>query len=800
MSLLNWPGRTADDTVVGTEGDDYLQAGPGNDVIDGLQGNDTIAMAGGAGDDVYLFGIGDGHDTVQRGSAVVAELNTLRLKNGVTPTDLVLTREFRTYTDDQGHVVSEFVDLRVTIASSGDSVLLQSFSRTDDPNLPGNPLARIEFADGAAWDLATICAKTNVGTAGNDEIAGFHQVAELLQGLGGNDTLHGNGNDTLQGGDGDDQLLGQGNDSVEGGKGNDQLVGRYLSGGAGNDTMDDGVAMQGDSGDDVLHNALSWQAGERATLDGGTGNDSLESGHLADYLGGDGNDEIRIQHYLGGVADENSHASIRGGLGDDRIYGDIHAELSFDRGDGHDTYVGYANDDGDADSGQRASLHLGAGIASSDVTLQLQGDDLLLGLGQGDAITLGGYFADDGSTKRGAEAQISIGELDFESGEARDLRSWFTSGTNAPDTLTGTSGSDLIAGYLGNDKLDGGAGHDGLHGGVGNDTLLGGEGNDTLVGSLGTDSLLGGNGDDAYWLDDLDRPVSEAAGGGTDTVLYEAVRYVPVTDYTLLANFENLVLVEDGGGLNGFGNALANVITGNSADNELGGNGGVDTLLGGAGNDTLDGGAGADSLEGGIGDDAYVVDDLLDLTIEAAGAGTDTVLSSFDWQLAPNVENLELIGSDALHGKGNALNNQLTGNGGANTLQGLDGADILVGGLGNDRLEGGKGGDSYWFTTGDGKDTVVEKDATQGVIDEAVFLGLAHDQVKLVQVGDNLEARITGTKDKLVFKDWYLGSKYQVEKFVFADGTWDPPGLLPADPVHIDWMGPGAEPPLFALA
>ena len=706
MSVLDWPGHTADDTVVGTEGDDYLQAGPGNDTIDGLQGNDTIAMAGGAGDDVYLFGIGDGHDTVQRGNAVVAEINTLRFKNGVQPTDLVLTREFRTYTDDQGHVVSEFVDLRVTIASTGDSVLFQSFSRTDDPNLPGNPLARIEFADGSSWDLATICAKTNVGTAGNDEIAGFHLVAEMLQGLAGNDTVHGNGNDTLLGGDGDDSLLGQGDDSVEGGKGNDYLVGHVLSGGAGNDVMDDGVSMHGDAGDDQLRNSLSWQQGERATLDGGLGNDSLESGHLADYLGGDGSDEVRIQHYLGGVADENSHALIRGGLGDDRIYGDIFAEIGFDRGDGHDTYIGYANDDGDADSSQRASLHLGAGISAGDVSLQLQGDDLVLGLGQGDAITLGSYFADDGGTKRGAEAQISIGELRFDGGQVRDLRSWFTSGTNAADTLTGTSGNDLIAGYLGSDKLDGGAGNDGLHGGVGNDTLLGSEGNDTLVGSLGTDSLLGGNGDDVYWLDDLDRPLSEVATGGSDTVMYETVRYIPVTDYTLLANFEDLVLVEDGGGLNGYGNSLPNHLTGNSASNILGGEGGKDVLLG------------------------------------------------------------------------------------------LDGADTLDGGKGNDRLEGGTGGDSYWFTTGYGKDTVVEKDSTPGVIDEAVFAGLNHDQVKLVQVGDDLEARVIGSTDKLSFKDWYLGAKYQVEQFVFADGSWAAGGLAPLDHLSFDLMGGLLDPPL----
>ncbi|HEV8689100.1 MAG TPA: hypothetical protein VGQ91_02295, partial [Ideonella sp.] len=72
------PPIGAEDTFVGTDGDDYIQATSGNDVIDGLKGNDTIAMAGAGGDDVYLFGLGDGQDTVQRGSPITAEINTLR--------------------------------------------------------------------------------------------------------------------------------------------------------------------------------------------------------------------------------------------------------------------------------------------------------------------------------------------------------------------------------------------------------------------------------------------------------------------------------------------------------------------------------------------------------------------------------------------------------------------------------------------------------------------------------------------------------------------------------------------------
>jgi Ca2+-binding RTX toxin-like protein len=142
----------------------------------------------------------------------------------------------------------------------------------------------------------------------------------------------------------------------------------------------------------------------------------------------------------------------------------------------------------------------------------------------------------------------------------------------------------------------------------------------------------------------------------------------------------------------------------------------------------------------------------------------------------------------AVIGVGNGLNNALTGNDGANTLQGLGGDDTLDGGLASDRLEGGKGADTYQFAVGSSKDTVVEKDSTLGVRDQAVFIDLDRDAVNFVHVGDNLEARINGTTDKLVFKDWYLGSKYQVEDFVFANGVYSSDQVAPALNLLIDAM------------
>jgi len=144
-------------------------------------------------------------------------------------------------------------------------------------------------------------------------------------------------------------------------------------------------------------------------------------------------------------------------------------------------------------------------------------------------------------------------------------------------------------------------------------------------------------------------------------------------NYVLSANVENLT--HTGIALAGTGNGEANAITGT------------------AGNNTLDGGGGNDTLDGGAGNDTYVVDSTLDVLVEAAAGGIDTVISTVSLTLAENVENLALDGAAALNGSGNTDANVLTGNAANNQLAGQAGNDTLSGGLGNDTLNGGTGND-----------------------------------------------------------------------------------------------------------
>ena len=92
------------------------------------------------------------------------------------------------------------------------------------------------------------------------------------------------------------------------------------------------------------------------------------------------------------------------------------------------------------------------------------------------------------------------------------------------------------------------------------------------------------------------------------------------------------------------------------------------SLNGGVGNDTLDGGTGNDTMTGGAGIDTYVVREASDVVNENLNEGTDLVQTYVTLSaLAANVENVTIMGTTALNAAGNALDNVLTGNGGADT-------------------------------------------------------------------------------------------------------------------------------------
>ncbi len=313
-----------------------------------------------------------------------------------------------------------------------------------------------------------------------------------------------------------------------------------------------------------------------------------------------------------------------------------------------------------------------------------------------------------------------------------------------------------------------------LIGGPGNDTLIGHSGNDYLDGGRGTDTMIGAHGDDTYVIDRYRDVIIEHPGQGNDTV------HSPFS-YRLGANLENLTIVGNRQKVIAIGNKSHNVLTGNNEDN---------TLVGLGGDDWLDGAGGKDQLYGGAGDDTYIVDDKNDKISERAHKGTDTVQSSVKWTLGDNVENLRLVGEDAIDGKGNALDNLLVGNDAGNTLSGESGTDILQGlggkdklknksgnalldaGAGEDKLEGKKGNELFIggtgdddvstysgadiiaFNKGDGHDEVKSKHGSENTLSLG---GVEYDDLSLSRHKKDLVLNV-GEDDAIRFDDWYSKS------------------------------------------
>lgn len=463
-----------------------------------------------------------------------------------------------------------------------------------------------------------------------------------LTGTANGETLSGSdtGGDTIYGLGGNDTVFGYGgNDVLDGGDGDDNVYG-----GEGSDTL------FGGTGNDKL-----W---------GNAGNDTLN--------GGDGDDTV----YGGDGAD-----TLSGGAGNDILWGEAGNDTyRFGRGAGQDTIW---DTTGTIPGTEMNTILLDADLRPSDVTL-VREDAYHVKLkinGTADVLTLGNWSQTVNQAARIVFADGTVWDASkiSEAQFAPTPPSSGMVGTANADTLYGLDVTgDTIYGMGGSDRLWGLGGNDTLYGGDGDDFLMGGTGNDMLDGGTGADSMWGEGGDDTYIVDNAGDAVFEYLNDGTDMVKSSVSFVLPV-------NVENLTLTGSAN-INGTGNDLNNILVGNDGDNVLDGGAGIY-------------GASADTMTGGLGNDTYVVDDVRDVIVENSSEGIDTVRSSIGYSLVnTNLENLTLIGSDAISGTGNAYNNVLIGDQNP-------GANVLAGGAGDDTYFLGYG-DNVVENAGEGTDTV----------------------------------------------------------------------------------------------
>jgi Ca2+-binding RTX toxin-like protein len=399
-----------------------------------------------------------------------------------------------------------------------------------------------------------------------------------------------------------------------------------------------GVTVVGGAGDDRIFGESTIGS----MLDGGDGNDYLESSHSAIFsgwsrpsgvvLGGRGEDKIVVI----GTDD-----TVDGGEGNDLITLDgVAPTVRFGMGSGYDRIVS---------SGTWLRIELGANIRVGDFSLSRVDGQIILVLTDGSRLDILGAvpsirFGTGVIWESRAVEVILAGGVFLEGGLGGDI----LNGEEGADSLWGNDGDDSLFGYDGMDSLIGDLGNDVIWGGEGDDFLEGGAGADFLGGGQGNDLLEGGEGVDCYLLNagfgsDTIRFYWSEEGGLADKILFKNVRssselifsrldadslvvsVVGTSDSILVRDFfhfysfggaysecadVNISYVDEGGVERSVsGNIIREALLAPTSGGDLiiGLNGSNDRIVGLGGDDTLIAIGGEDTLVGGAGSDVYGV-------------------------------------------------------------------------------------------------------------------------------------------------------------------------------------------------
>ncbi len=621
--IENVTGGSGDDTLVGNAGPNTIDGGAGNDYLEPQQGRDTISGGPGTGDRVSYQ---------NRTQPVNVSLDGVANDGEAGENDLVGS-------DVEGIYGGEAND---TLTGNAGPNLLRGYGGNDvidggagaDTIAGGAGTDTVTYAPRTAAVTVRFDGKNNDGEAGeNDSIA---SDVENITGGAGDDTLVGDaGNNTIDGGPGNDYIEpGKGADVIIGGAGTNDRV-SYLDRTQPVNVSLDGVANDGEAGENDLvgsdvesvyggsgndtitgnngNNVLRGNAGSDTisggpgddVIDGGTGTDTLSGGTGIDTLSYDTrSDPVTIR--LDGVANDGAPGENDNAAGDfENAYG----------GSGDDTIIG------------NSGPNYLAGNGGNDYLEPQQGRDTISGgPGTGDRVSYQNRTQPVNVSLDGVANDGEAGENDLVGSDVEGIY-----GGEANDTLTGNAGPNLLRGYGGNDVIDGGAGADTI-----------------------------------------------AGGAGTDTVTY-APRTAAVT-----VRFDGKNNDGEAGENDSIASDVEN-ITGGAGDDTLVGDAGNNTIDGGPGNDYIEPGKGADVIIGGAGTNDRV--SYLDRT-QPVNVSLDGVAN--DGEAGEN----DLVGSDVESVYGGSGNDTITGNNGNNVLDGQGGDDTINGLGGNDTFRGGAGNDT----------------------------------------------------------------------------------------------------------
>ncbi len=733
------------DTLSGNEGNDTLYGEEGDDIISGDQGNDLLY--GADGNDTYLFGRGDGQDTIIENDFVnwsQSGNDTLKFKDGITTDDILL--------------VQSGDDLIVAIKEDGkifdelnDKIIIKDWSLYDEVNSRDYSRAyyaveNFAFSDGIIWNMSEIIA--HIGTNDGEVIHGFNSN-DILQGQKGDDVLQGYLGDDIyifNRGDGKDIIYDFGrkgdnysyynagnNDTLKFGVGittddilvskiedsDDIVIGLYEEGKDFEDLSDTITLKDWFNPNNMIEN-IELNDGTIIDLaaylsaDPTEGNDKLIYGNSADVIDALAGDDVIIAQggddiIYGNKGDDNLQGGsgndtlmggegndiLNGGIGNDSLEGGLDDDTyMFNRGDGLDTI---------SDNGGYETLIFGIDITRDDLILFQDGNNLIIAIKE-DGVNIED-LADKITIINWLNIETRLENITFSDETMLDIESIISmTGTDQDDTISGIELDDMIYGGVGNDILIGALGDDELYGNSGNDTLIGGEGDDILEGGDGNDNYVFNRGDGLDEIYDL---------SGIDTLQFG--EGIMQDDLIAILDDDNLIIMlkEDGKAL--------------------------------------------EELSDGI----FLQDWYLsDNRIENIKLSDGTLLTQNDVVALMATEEDDDI-------KGTNDDDIINALGGDDIIDGGYGNDVLEGGLGDDTLEGGYGDDTYIFERGNGHDIINDAGGT----DRLVFgVGITVDDLDVQQNGNNLILAIK--EDGVDFEDLIDAIKInnEIESIEFADG------------------------------
>ncbi|MEW6589457.1 MAG: putative Ig domain-containing protein, partial [Pseudomonadota bacterium] len=731
--------------VWGDEQDNVLvDLRPGVEFWGGWEGDDTLI--GGAGDNVYEFGLGDGSDTI----VDLGGVDTLRFGEGITPDDLYF---------EYGDLGNELPSFRIYVGPDGDVLSIL--------NGESGVVEKFEFSGGTTLTFDEMLAWQGGLHAVPAGSVGERYGERLLVGTNGDDAL-------------DDNAFGYSEDGS----------GVAYVGGAGDDTIRASVRTgslfllnQGDGSDTIRRAEIdAYGAPDALVFGAGIAPESLSFSFVERTVTEDGGPFVGTVTYT--VTDAVIHY---GSAGDSvTMQGDSLADLNFRFADGRvGTY--------DSLTSGISVISVGVGPGQFDIP---PSDDAR------PTVYWNGSASDDTYVARdmlSINGQAAKPQRDHADGGAGNDHIATRSGN---DWLTGGQGNDLLEGGAGSDvyAFTDGDGDDTIRESVAdgekNYVRINGGGVPTFEYD-GSDLLIRYNGGadvirvEQFFPTGLDE---HAAISGVYLDRRETGAH-PLEIFYSLDDIKAAVHIQNGG-------PGDDTLTGTTARDYLYGNAADDTLVGGTGDDTLIGGAGNDTYVINAGDGVdTIVDDFSDgstnTIVFGGGVDPDSIklfMGSLGLDLGEgNSVHIEGVDFDDLANTSSvtrfvfsdgtewnleqllARGLDIEGGVADDSLVGTSVADRLHGGAGNDILDGGAGDDTYMFNRGDGMDSIA--DTGNGDANYIRFgPGIVSGDIERVWEGTALILNY-GVGDAIRISDFYRNgdeSRPVIQTILFDDGTVEP--------------------------